>query len=274
MGTLGGWVEAFHPVPIAAVLASAALFTTGAPGERRAAFLIALLLTQLAISLHNAWCDRDLDARTKPWRPIPRGALRPAVALRASQVLVVLGLVAASPLGVVPILLVALGTACGFAYSAGLKRSAWSWLPFSLALPTLLVCASLVGGFFSPWLALAYVVAPPVAVAVNLADQLDDVGRDPADVRGLAQRLGRRRALVGTWVAVAASIVVELLARPDLCPGMSLARRPGPLTVVALAFLGAAVVTRGRPHRVHLALVFVSCIALALDWLSAPRAEY
>jgi len=83
-------VELLHPAPIAVVLVAAtgfcAVAARGRPPVRRLGpLLVAISLTQLAISIHNDYCDRGLDAVTKPWRMIPRGALSPRAALAAAR---------------------------------------------------------------------------------------------------------------------------------------------------------------------------------------------
>src|SRR5438876_791368 len=65
-----------HPGPSAATVAVAlllmALLARGhPPGDKLALVAAMLLCQQVAISLHNDWCDRALDAMAKPWRAIP-----------------------------------------------------------------------------------------------------------------------------------------------------------------------------------------------------------
>jgi len=266
------YVELLHPAPVAAVLVAATAFTAAAargspPLDRLGAFLVALLLTQLAISLHNDYCDRFLDARAKPWRVIPSGLLRPVAALALAGVLLGLGLLAASALGPLVMLLVALGTACGLAYNARLKRTAWSWFPFAVALPTLALCAAAVADRFPPGAGAAYVIGIPLAIGIHIADTLPDVPSDTsAGVRGLSHTLGPHNARLLCWVAIAAGQVVALVLWP-YGPG------PGVLSVAAVGLLlGAVVVGQRSVGRAHWVLVIAASIAIAWDWLSAALA--
>ena len=87
-GRLRPLVALLHPLPSAAtVLVALALALpyrarSGAlaphPGRRLALLGAMMTAQQLAISLHNDWCDRDVDRVAKPWRAIPAGAPPPA----------------------------------------------------------------------------------------------------------------------------------------------------------------------------------------------------
>ena len=97
------WAEFLHLRAIPVVIGAALLFvfvaSRGSPPASTPLFLLSILVTQAAIAFHNNWCDRDLDAATKPWRLIPRGAMRPITAQRAGWGMLAIGLAAAVPLG-------------------------------------------------------------------------------------------------------------------------------------------------------------------------------
>src|SRR5689334_115615 len=154
-GRLVVWLDLLHPAPILAALATAAVVTTLAaqgrpPVGRLLPFLLAILLTQVAISLHNDYCDRELDALAKPWRALPSGLLDARAALMAALALAALGLIVAAMLGPAVFLLGALGTGAGFAYNGWLKRRRLTWLPFYVAIPALPICCFVVAGALPP----------------------------------------------------------------------------------------------------------------------------
>lgn len=262
-----------HHLPAAGmVLLAATGFSAAAsrgypPIERLLPFLGAVLLTQLAIAYHNDYCDAELDAQTKPWRPIPRGVLSPREALGLSAALTALGLLAAVPLGFPVVMLVALGTGAGFAYNGGLKRTALSWLPFWVALPTLVVCAYAVVGLSMPAPGVAYVLGAPLALAIYLADTLPDVELDARlAISGAAHRLGPRGARLVCWGSLAFAQGLAVLVWPA-------GRPPGLPFGLSVVLLGLAVILGWRkPRRVHFLVVTASAILLALDWLYAMAA--
>ncbi|HET8569300.1 MAG TPA: UbiA family prenyltransferase [Candidatus Limnocylindria bacterium] len=258
--------ELLHASAIAFVLVAAFAFVRLAqrvPDVPLAPFLLAVLLTQASIALHNAWADRDHDARTKPWRAVPRGALSARAALAWAAVLGAAG--AAVAFAVSPLVgaLVVLGTACGYAYSAGLHRTPLSWLPFAVALPTLAVASLAVAGALDGLPFGVYLIGLPLVLAVHLADQAPDVARDAAaGSRGLAVRLGLSRALAACWLALGAAAVLASVVRPY---GIL----PGPLTALALGLGAVSVLAARRSLAAHRALVMAAAVALGADHVRA-----
>jgi 4-hydroxybenzoate polyprenyltransferase len=267
-GELAALVALFHPLPVLITVAAAAGFALAAthgevPGDRLGWFLGSVLLTQLAISVHNDYCDRELDAVAKPERALPRGAVAPGAALGLAVALLAAGLALSWPLGPAALGLGALGTGAGLLYSAGLKRTIWSWAPFWVGFPTLALWAFAATGRLRPDLWSVYLVGLPLVLAVHLADTLPDVVVDrAAGVRGLAHRLGPAGAQRSCWLALLAAQLLALLARPG---GPAL----GAAWLASLAGLAAAVATRRDLARGHWLAVAAGALALALDWLLA-----
>jgi geranylgeranylglycerol-phosphate geranylgeranyltransferase len=270
IGRRRAFFELLHIGPILFVLLASAGFLAAAyrgwpPLDRLAIFLTAILLTQLAISLHNDYCDRDLDAETKPWRILPSGLVAPRALLLGAWALFAMGMVAAAQLNLTVAALVVLGTTAGFVYNAWLKRTAWSWVPFGIALPTLPMWAFAAAEHLAPSLLLAYGIGMPLALAVHLADTLPDVEADRSfGLRGLAHLLGQRRAALTCWLALAVAQGLALLWWPT-------GAGPSPLFGVSLALLLAAVVfaARSRLRRWHAAAIMGSATALGVSWIVA-----
>ena len=217
-------IQLFHPVPSLATVAVALLFLPlvagGLPPLREGALLaICLTLQQFAISAHNDWCDRDLDAIAKPSRPIPAGQIAPGVVVRCALILAAVSLALAAPLGWDEVVLVALALVSGFAYNARLKRTAFSWLPFSIAFPLIPLFAAAAIDVWPTWWPAVAIAAQPLIVAIHLADSIPDIKADStAGARGLASRLGPRRALrlrnAGLLVSGVALAALALVPRP------------------------------------------------------------
>jgi 4-hydroxybenzoate polyprenyltransferase len=131
-----------HPFPtlpnVAATGALAVVAARGAPPPGLLArLLLVMLLAQSAIGATNDYCDRDLDAATKPWKPIPAGLVRAATARACAVALAMAACALAATLGAGGFALAALGLSCGLAYDLWLKRTPFSAVPFMIAIPTL-----------------------------------------------------------------------------------------------------------------------------------------
>jgi len=176
----------------------AALVTVAGGGPARAVALgTAMLGIQFSIGAVNDLFDEDIDARTKPEKPIPRGA----IGRGATAVLAVgsgaAGLVVSSAFGP-SVLALAVGMyAAGLVYDAFLKRTPWGWLAYAVAFPMLPVYAWLGAGAGLPprpelLLPMAALAGPTLA----LANGIVDLERDrAAGVAGPAVVLGRGRTL-------------------------------------------------------------------------------
>ena len=189
-----------HPLPslltVAVSLLFLALIAGGAPPPLETVLLaISLSLQQFAISAHNDWADRDLDGIAKPHRPIPAGRLSPRAVVVIAAALTAGALLFAVPLGVDEVTLVGVFLACGLIYNARLKRTMFSWLPFSLAFPLIPLFGAAAVDVWPVWWPAAAVAAQPLIVAIHLADSIPDLEGDArAGAGGLASRLGAERA--------------------------------------------------------------------------------
>ena len=80
------WVRLTHPFPVLlkviACAAFASITTSGIPPlAPLAALLVAVCLVNAGIGALNDYCDRDLDAQSKPSKPLVQGLVRPWQAL-------------------------------------------------------------------------------------------------------------------------------------------------------------------------------------------------
>jgi 4-hydroxybenzoate polyprenyltransferase len=266
---LRAYIELFHLPPILMVLLATTAFATIAadgqpPAGRLAPYLLAVLATQMAIGVHNDYCDRRLDALAKPWRALPAGLVSPAFALELVLVLTGVGLALALPLGSRLVALGAIGTGAGFSYNARLKGTAFAWLPVWVALPALAIASFELVHQYRSQLLLSYVIGLPLVVSVYLADTMIDVESDRRlGVRGLVASLGETGARLLCWASLAAGYLLALALWPS---GGS----PGLLSALSVALLIAAIVSdRAGVRRVHWLAIMLAVIALAADWLGA-----
>jgi len=209
---------ATHLGPTVAVTTVATLLAVSAdvPGGRVVLVALAVLAGQASIGWSNDWLDADRDrAVARADKPVVQGAVRPARLRSLALVAAALAVVLSLALGVVPGLLLLVLVASGWAYNAGLKRTAASVLPYVTgfgALPAGVVAAA-PGTPLAPWWLVT--AGGALGAAAHLANVAPDLEDDLATgVRGLPHRLGARvSALVAALLLGCASVV--LVAGPD-----------------------------------------------------------
>jgi 4-hydroxybenzoate polyprenyltransferase len=266
-----------HPFPSALnVVATVVLATIANDGLPSTSVLVrlaaAMFCVQAAIGATNDYYDRDLDALTKPRKPIVRGAIDPGATLRLAVVFAVVAGVLTATFGPLSIAAGAAGLAAGLAYDVRLKRTVLSALPFMIALPALpfWVCLSL-GRFTSDlWWLLPF--APLAGLAVHLSNTLPDLDSDArAGVRGLAHTIGLRASIALAWGSFGTAIALALFL------GLWLDYRwpvflPGACVSALLLLLAIAAYAR-RPDSASLQIGFgligIATAALASSWLAA-----
>ncbi len=213
--SLSALALATHAGPTVAVTTVATLLavTAGVSGPRVVLLCAAVLAGQASIGWSNDWLDADRDrtvARTD--KPVVRGAVSPAMlrtaALAAAAVAAVLSLLLGLAAGLLLLVLVA----SGWAYNAGLKRTAASIVPYVVGfglLPAGVVAAA-PGTPAAPW----WLVGAGAALggAAHLANVAPDLEDDLATgVRGLPHRLSPAAAgITGALLLGGASAVLVL----------------------------------------------------------------
>ncbi|TFV63872.1 UNVERIFIED_ORG: ubiquinone biosynthesis protein UbiA [Bacillus sp. AZ43] len=217
-----GWVArtralvlATHAGPALAVTTVATLLAVAADLPVAGVTLVcaAVLAGQASIGWSNDWLDADRDrAVARADKPVVQGAVSPRLLRSAAVLAVALAVVLSLLLGLVPGALLLALVASGWAYNAGLKRTAASVVPYLTgfgALPAGVVAAA-PGGPAAPW----WLVTAGAALggAAHLANVAPDLEDDLATgVRGLPHRLGARgSAVVCALVLGAASAVLVL----------------------------------------------------------------
>ena len=217
-----GYLVLPHAVPIVVVMTATAAFALiaarGWPGTGQMSWLLlAMFGGQLAIGAVNEIVDAELDAQTKPEKPIPAGL----VTRRGAWVVTIAGVVAmtlASLTFSVPVFLVcALGTGVGIAYSVWFKRTIWAWIPYLIALPLLPIWVWLALSDIDPGLFAVYPVGAAAVVAIQIAQSIPDVEADrQGNVRTLAVALGARRARLACWGALGVAAILAAALAPWL----------------------------------------------------------
>lgn len=274
-----GFLLLTHPGPVALFLLTVALFALRASWPAFAWGTILLLLAahatmHFSISMINDYCDRTLDAATKPNKPIVRGLVTPRETLVVGIIMGVLMIVLLLPLPPLALLISLFFLAMGQAYNLRLKSTPWSGviLASTIALIPLYVFA----GFrlISPlclWLAAMGFL---VGVAVNVANSLPDLeGDEAAGARTLTVVLGLRRSfLVAPLNIVVLIILTILLTLLQIVPAQLAIMVP--VWIVTLLGLGAILLFFG-PHKprktrqVYFYLATLTCLVLGGGWFVA-----
>lgn len=217
-----GYLVLPHAVPIFVVMTATAAFaliaSRGWPGPGPMSWLLlAMFGGQLAIGAVNEIVDADLDARTKPEKPIPAGL----VSRRGAWTMAIGGCLAMTVFslrfGFPAFLVCALGTGVGIAYSVWFKRTIWSWIPYLVALPLLPIWVWLALSEVDPGLFAIYPIGAAAVIAVQIAQSIPDVEADAqGNVRTLAVALGPDRARLACWGSLLFAAVLACLLAPWL----------------------------------------------------------
>ena len=188
----------------------------GVPSGRAVLVGAAVLAGQASIGWSNDWLDADRDrAVARGDKPVVQGAVQPSTLRTAALGAVAIAVVLSLLLGVVPGVLLLVLVASGWAYNAGLKRTAASVVPYVTgfgALPAGVVAAA-PGTPIAPWWLVT--AGGALGAAAHLANVAPDLEDDLATgVRGLPHRLGARVSAVTAALLLGGASVL-LVVGPD-----------------------------------------------------------
>lgn len=277
---LGGLLRVTHPVPVAMyVLLMLLLAPIAALSGHRTLSVetlvrlaLAMGFAQSAIGILNDYCDRALDAASKPNKPLVRGTVQPGEALALVVILTGLAILAAQPLGLAAVLILCAIMALGFAYDLRFKGTWVSALLFALHFPLLPIFVWAGLGIWRPFLPWILPLGAALGIAMNIANSLPDLPDDiAAGVRGLPHVVGLRRGLALVWaIPPALAALIWLLHLTRLVPGQPLWLALA--TLVAVGVTGATVLLyRRRPDtatlKVNFYLQAFGAMAFAACWL-------
>ena len=266
-----------HPFPtalnVAATVVLAIIANDGVPSASVLVRLAAAMFcAQAAIGAANDYCDRDLDALTKPYKPIVRGLIEPSTALMFAAAFALAAGALAATFGPLSLAAGAAGLAAGLAYDVRLKRSVLSPLPFMVALPALPIWVWLSLDRFTGELWWLLPFAPLAALAVHLSNTLPDLESDArAGVRGLAHTIGLVPSLVLAWGSFAAAIALAAGLGAYLDYEWPVFLLGASAAAALLAVSMAAYAVRPSPASLQLGfgLTGIATAALASGWLAA-----
>lgn len=257
-------VRACHPGPALAVTVLAAAYAASAGlGQGRVALVTTTVLAgQLSIGWSNDLLDAPRDRTVgRSDKPLATGELPEATARAACALAIVTTVVLSLACGLVAGLVHIGVVAAGWAYNLGVKTTSLSWLPYAVAFGGLPVFVALAEPGAGPppwWIPIAGAL---LGVGAHLVNVLPDLADDEATgVRGLAHRIGRRRASLLAVASLATATVVIALGTSAV---------PSVVLVLALASVavlaGLALVARGRvPFRAAIGIAMVDVLLLVV----------
>ncbi|MFT2692852.1 UbiA family prenyltransferase [Clavibacter zhangzhiyongii] len=257
-----------HPGPTATVtvLAAGLAVALGYGPGRVVAVALAVLLGQLSIGLSNDWIDAGRDRSVgRGDKPVARGEVTVAQ-VRAAALGTAAGcLVASAALGPPFLLAHVVLVGSGWAYNAGLKRTAVSVVPFVVAFGILPTVVALGAADPLPAASWAWVTGAVLGVSIHFTNVLPDLDDDArTGVRGLPHRLGRVTSGLVAFGALAlgalAATVGPVLADPGA--GMTPLAVGGLAVTLAIAAWGAVLVVTRPPGRLLFQLIMAASLLL------------
>ncbi|MBB1017803.1 UbiA family prenyltransferase [Dietzia sp. DQ11-71] len=257
-------LRAAHTVPAFAVTMLTMLLAASMGVRTRTSMtlFVAVFSGQLVVGWTNDLVDRERDRRVgrrdKPLATgqISVGLVRSAVGV-AGAVCVLTSLLCGLAAGLLHLL--AVGAA--LAYNAGLKSTAFSWLPYSLAFGALPAVVGLARdpAALPPWWMVS--VGALLGFAAHLLNAMPDLADDAATgVRGLPHRLAPTTVPILAAVALVAATVVAVFGS---CTPPTAAQWV--LLAVVLVLALAATRTRGKtPFYAAIAIAGVNVVMLLI----------
>jgi 4-hydroxybenzoate polyprenyltransferase len=266
-----------HPVPVMFHILAVTVFTLLAARPHFIWSIIVLVIAahaamQISIAMLNDYCDRRLDAASKPGKPIPRGLIHAREALIGGFVMIAIMLILLIQLPLLALLVSLCYLVLGQAYNLGLKSTPFSGIVFALAMPLIPLYAFAGIGRVPYVLFWLIPTGFLLGIALNLANSLPDIEQDAANgAKTLAVVLGVKRSFaVCQSMIVLAAALIGILQITGLVPARSW------IIVLTLILTCLAVETMvlffgpERPvetRKSYFYLVALTCILLAGGWI-------
>lgn len=266
-----------HPVPVMFHILAVTVFTLLAAWPHFAWSIIVLVIAahtamQISIAMLNDYCDRRLDAASKPGKPIPRGLIHAREALIGGFVMIAIMLILLIQLPLLALLVSLCYLVLAQAYNLGLKSTPFSGIVFALAMPLIPLYAFAGIGRVPYVLFWLIPTGFLLGIALNLANSLPDIEQDAANgAKTLAVVLGVKRSFaVCQSMIVLAAALIGILQITGLVPAHSW------IIVLTLILTCLAVETMmlffgpERPvetRKSYFYLVALTCILLAGGWI-------
>lgn len=239
-----------------------------------------MLGIQVSIGAMNDAVDAPVDATAKSGKPIPQGLVGRTAAIRLAIIGGGAGLGLAAVSGGATLAVALAGASLGWLYDLRLSRTAFSWLPLSLALPLVPAFAWLgATGGLPPGLLTLVPIGVLAGAALTLANGIVDLERDArAGLGAVVVILGRQRAwwLQSALLALVAVLAAVLAPVPIASAAgighqaLEMLRGSGVSLGIGLLGAGAAALAATRPsvRERGWELEALGVAAIGLGWLA------
>jgi 4-hydroxybenzoate polyprenyltransferase len=241
-----------HPLPCVAVTAFATAYAAaiGADVGRLIGIAMAVLAGQLVVGWTNDAIDAPRDrAAQRPDKPVSSGLIEARTLTAAALIAALAAVVLSFRLGLAAGALHLVAVVSAVSYNAALKSTVLSPLPYLVSFGLLPVVVTFAVSGPGPVPPAQVVAAALLGAAAHAGNTVGDAQADAATgVRGLPQRLGPGRSLIGmaTLVALAAIVLlVTVLVGSD--PDVAVGRR---VLAGVLLLAGALLAAGGAVRRV------------------------
>jgi 4-hydroxybenzoate polyprenyltransferase len=266
-----------HPLPVLLHIFGVSVFALLAAWPLFPWGTIALVIgahaaMQVSIAMINDYCDRELDAASRPEKPIVRGLVTPGEALVAGIVMMLLMLLLLLPLNRLALAISLCYLALAQAYNLGLKSTPLSGLLFALAMPLIPAYAFAGLGRVLPVIFWLIPVGFLLGITLNLANALRDLEEDAAHgARTLAVTLGVKGSFaVSELFLLLSALLAAILTFTRLVPAQPWI--VSSVVLLSLLSLIACLLFFGpqRPagtRKLYFYLIALTSIVLAGGWL-------
>ncbi len=257
-----------HPGPTATVtvLATVLAVALGYGPGRVVAVALAVLLGQLSIGLSTDWIDAERDRSVaRADKPVARGEITVGQVRAAALVTAAACLVASAALGPAFLLAHVVLVGAGWAYNAGLKRTAVSVVPFVVAFGILPTVVALGAADPVPAAAWAMATGAVLGVSIHFTNVLPDLEDDArTGVRGLPHRLGRVPSGLVAFGALALGAIVVAVGPvlADPAHAVTPLAVAGLVVTLGIAAWGAVRVVTRPPGRLLFQLIMAASLLL------------
>lgn len=254
-------IRSSHPIPSLAVATFCFLFAIGISLSPVQVLLIgfAILFQQLSIGLSNDWLDAERDkVAMRSGKPVAAGTVGLTQVRNSAFVAALIAIFLASYLGLVPLLMMLVGLAAGWAYNLGMKAHWSSVIPYAIGFGILPIFVIGTGEAFTPASAWTVAVAALLGISAHFANVLPDLIADrQTGVQALPHILGQKiSAVVITSTALAASVII-LTQASNLSPVIAWL---GFSITLVLAGSASVLSLRADPPRIIFPLLMIASL--------------
>jgi geranylgeranylglycerol-phosphate geranylgeranyltransferase len=209
-----GLLHVIHPFPAFINAFAGAIFFAMAGGGTGGlvVMFLSVLLIHASIGSMNDFCDVDLDAKTKPDKPIVRGNISARCVMLVSVLAAVVGALLSLSFSWATLGIALFVLAAGLAYDFWAKATVLSWVPYAMAIPALPAWAFVGAGVYKPIVLISFPLGALMSLALNVANTIPDLEGDTRyGLRGIAHLLGFRRSLLAVWACFGLTIILLAL---------------------------------------------------------------